>query len=258
MIAKIVEKDEREYYSAVFAIYENGFDTAVIVYDDDNNRFSFVKMYGRTKLIIRNVFIIDADDEEFVKDKTLIIGTFKKMKHISGYDWLVENKQLFVDILNNRPVDARYTEKAAAINACISVSEWNLVKTEQDVKSLMELSWGFHDGVIEKIGYDVETSSVEVLFSGCWGSKVTLRFQQEPAMHFTPGEIFTDFIMDSNVFFENGFVYWVDDYSVKTEEDLAKAKDAIYFRARTLCWKQETEYRSPEEAEAFAEGMGNL
>ena len=250
MVAKIVDKDKREFYSAVFAICENGFNTAVIVYDDENDRFAFVKMYGRTKFIIRNVFIIDSDDQEFVKDKSIRISPFKTVKYISGYDWIVDNKQLFADILNNRPVDARYTEKAAAINAGISVCEWNLVKTEQDVKSLMELSWGFHDGVIEKIGYDVETSSVEVLFSGCWGSKVTLRFQHDPAFHFTPGEMFDDFIMDSNVFFENGYVYWVDDYSVKTEADLASAKDAIYFRARTLCWKQETEYRAPEEASA--------
>ena len=121
----------------------------------------------------------------------------------------------------------------------------------QDVKSLMEASWGFHDGIIEKIGYDIESASVEVAFSGCWGGKVTLRFQQDPMAHFSFGDMFDGMIADSNVFFENGFVYWVDDYAIKTEADLAKAKDALYFRARALCWKMETEYRSPEEAAFF-------
>lgn len=243
MIAKIVDKDKREYYSAVFAICENGWDTAVVVFDDERKRFSFERMYGRTKHIIRNVFIIDCDDRGFVKEKSIKVSSFKTIKHISGYDWLVENNQLFVDILHNRPVDERYREKAAKINTGITICLWNLVKTEQDVKSLMELSWGFHDGIIEKIGYDREKDSVEVLFSGCWGSKVTLRFQKEPMARFSFGDMYNDFIMDSNVFFENGFVYWVDDYSIKTEADLAEAKDGIYFKARTLCWKQETEYR---------------
>lgn len=243
MIAKIVEKDKREYYSAVFAIYENGFDTAVVVFDDEKNVFSYVRMYGRTGVIIRNVFIIDSDDRDFVKEKTIRLSAFKELKHVHGYDWLVDNSRLFADILNNRPVKACWKEKAADINSRISVSEWNLVKNEQDVKSLMEASWGFHDGYIEKYNYDLETNSVEVLFSGCWGSKSTLRFQTDPMTHCTFEGLFDDYIMDSNVFFENGYVYWVDDYAIHTEAELEEAKTANYFRARTLLWKMETEYR---------------
>ena len=243
MIAKIVDKDKREYYSAVFAIYESGWDTAVVVYDNERHCFSFEKMYARTKYIIRNVFLIDCADQEFVKNQSIQISPFKTMKPVSGYDWLVKNRQLFVDIMNNLPVDERYQQKAEKINAGLMINEWNLVKNEQDVNNLMELSWGFHDGVIEKVGYDRETACLDVVFSGCWGSKVTLRFQQNPSMHFSLSDMYNDYIMDSNVFFENGFVYWVDDESIKTEADLANVKDANYFKGQALYWKQETEYR---------------
>lgn len=50
----------------------------------------------------------------------------------------------------------------------------------------------------------------------------------------------TSEIMSSNVFFENGFTYWVDDCNIKSEKELNE--DTNYFRARTLSWKQLTEY----------------
>lgn len=242
MIAKIIDKDKREYYSTVFAICENGWDTAVIVYDDEKRRFVFIKMYGYTKNIVRSVFIIDCDENDFVKNKSIKISFCKTIKHISGYDWLVENNELFIDILKNKQVDACYKEKAENINKKISIKEWMIVKNEDDVKNLMSTAWGFHDGIIDKITFNYESDTVEIIFSGCWGCKIILRFQCDVAIGFS--NCYSDFIMSSNVFFENGFVYWVDDWEIKNEAGLVDAKNRSYFKARSLSWKQETEYNA--------------
>ena len=241
MIAKIVDKDRREYYSTVFAICENGWDTAVIVYDDEKHKFSFIKMYRHTKNLVRSVFIIDCEENDFIKNKSVKISFCKTIKHISGYDWLVENNELFIDIIKNKQVDDSYKEKAENINKKISINEWILVKDENDVKNLMSTAWGFHDGIIGKIKFNYEYDTVEIIFSGCWGCKIILRFQFDIEIGFSN---YTDFryIMDSNVFFENGFVYWVDESEIKSQAELTAAKGRNYFKARSLSWKQETEY----------------
>lgn len=240
MIAKIVDKDKREYYSAVFAICGNGFDTAVIVYDDEKSRFSFIKMYGFTKDLVRSVFLIDNDKKDFINSKPIRIGFCKIVRNIRGYDWLVENDRLFIDILKNKQVDEGYREKAEKINKGISIKEWNLVKNGHDVENLMTTAWDFHDARIDKIIYKCENDSTEILFSGCWGCKIILRFQSNLTVHYSDYE-FAE-IMDSNVFFENGYVFWVDNYKIKSEEELNVSKYATYFKGRFLFWKTETEY----------------
>lgn len=243
MIAKIVDKDKREYYSVVFAICENGWNTAVIVYDDEKHQFSFIRMYRHTKNLVRSVFLIDCDKNDFIENKSVKMSFCKTIKHISGYEWLVGNNELFIDILKNKQVDDCYKEKAEEMNRQLSVSEWTLVKDKQDVKNLMATAWDFHDGIIEQISFNQGYDTVEIIFSGCWGCKMTLRFKEEVAIHFCSGDpFFARFVMDSNVFFENGFVYWVDDCGICCEAELAEAKDRNYFKARSLFWKQETEY----------------
>lgn len=241
MIAKIVDENKREYYSAVFAICDNGWNTAVIVFDREKYRFSFVRMYRHPKNLVRGVFIVDCDEEGFVENRSVKINPFKTIHHVSGYPWLVDNRELFIKILKNKQVDESYKETADRINQGIVIEEWTLVKNEQDMKNLMSAAWGFHDGVIEKIVENGDSDSLEVVFSGCWGSRITLLFQSD--VHFSSDETESqEFIFGSNVFFENGFVYWVDDFDINSETELIAAKDIRYFKARTLSWKQETEY----------------
>lgn len=242
MIAKIIDSDKREYYSAVFAVCENGWDTSVIVYDNEKRRFAFIRMYRYTPNIERSVFITDCDENDFVKGKSIRIGFCRTIKHISGYDWLVENSGLFIDILKNKQVAACYKEKAESINKKISIDEWMIVKNDDDVKNLMSAAWGFHDGIIDKITFNNKSDVVEIIFSGCWGCKVTLRFQYDVEIGFS--NCYKELIFSSGVFFENGFVYWVDDSEIKNEAKLVDDKNRNYFKARTLSWKQETEYNA--------------
>ena len=248
MIAKIVTAEKREYFSTVFAIYANGWETAVIVFDDENYEFAFVKMYGHGRRAIpRRVFILDCDDKDFEKDKTIRINALQTIKNVSGYDWLVNDTELISAILKKQPVDSSVKERAKEFNRRITQNEWTWVKNEQDVENLMAVSWGFHDGTIDRILFDAQTESVTVIFSGCWAAKMTLIFQGEPMIHTPFGADYGYCIMDSTVFFEDGFVYWVDDDSIKSEKTLKECSDVNYFRARSLKWKQETEFLSQED-----------
>ena len=242
MIAKIVEKDKREYYSTIFAICYNGWNTSVIVFDNEKNKFSFVKMYRYTKGLTRSVFIIDQNEQEFVRDRVIKINVWKKMKNVSGYDWLVDNPTLFLNIVNDKTVSEEYCLKAIQLNENIVLTEWTFIKTKQDVENLMSVAWGFHDGIIEKVVFNAELDNLEVVFSGCWGSIITLSFQTGPAIKLSFDDQFIQDIMSSNIFFENGFVYWVDDDTVNCVQQIEENKDIQYFRARALSWKQETEY----------------
>lgn len=56
-------------------------------------------------------FIIDCDEKDFVKNRNIKISSFKTIKHISGYDWLVENNELFINIFKNQQVDECYKKK---------------------------------------------------------------------------------------------------------------------------------------------------
>lgn len=242
MIAKIVEKDKREYYSIVFAMCNNGWHTSVIVFDNDKNKFSFVKIYRYTKGLTRSVFFIDQNEQDFVQDRVIKINAFKKIKNINGYDWLVDNPKLFLDIVNNKPVSEEYCKKAIQLNEGIVLTEWTLVKSKQDVENLISLAFGFHDGIIERIVFNAEHDNLEVCFSGCWGSKITLSFQTDPAVKVSFDKKFIREIMSSNIFFENGFVYWVDYDAIGSVQQLEENKDIQYFRGRALSWKQTTEY----------------
>ena len=245
MIAKIVEKDKREYYSIVFAICYNGWDTAVIVFDNDKNKFSFVTMYRYTKGLTRSVFIIDGNEEDFVKNRVININLFKKIKNINGYDWLVDEAKVFADIVKGKEINEEYKKKAIQLNESIVLKEWTLVKNEQDIENLMSVAWGFHDGIIEKVIFNSEIDNLEVIFSGCWGSKITLSFQADPAVKVSFDKQFMQEIMSSSIFFENSFVYWVDDDAIGSVQQLEENKDIQYFRARALSWKQVTEYYNP-------------
>lgn len=241
MIAKIIEKDRREYYSTVFALCDNGWDTVAVVFDEKQDKFSFIKMYHFTRDITRSVFIVDCDESDFEKEQNIKINLFKTLKNVRGYDWLVNDRKLFLNIINNKEVDECYKDKAKALNAKIEQNEWTFVRNEKDVENLMSVAWGFHDGIIEKITYN-NKDNIEVVFSGCWGSKITLIFQANPKAHVSFDDEYCYYVMSSNIFFEDGFVYWVEENQINSTEELNKYPSVNYFRARALKWKQESEY----------------
>ena len=88
MIAKVITRDKREYFSYVFAMLNRGFDTAIITYDNNLNKFEYINMYKKSPSLIRKVFIIDTDEEGLVKRDELIINQ-NSYNPLIFYYWII-------------------------------------------------------------------------------------------------------------------------------------------------------------------------
>lgn len=104
---------------------------------------------------------------------------------------------------------------------------------------MLHAAWGFHDAELDNISYKLketynDPSVVQVLFTGCWECDILLEFQRDVLIHFNIDDNCSHEIMDSNILFNDGYVYWVDDYI----DDIKELNDSyIYFRGRSLKWK---------------------
>ena len=102
----------------------------------------------------------------------------------------------------------------------------------------MTAAWGFHDSELNNISYKLmeigEPSVVQVLFIDCWECDILLEFKGDVLIHFNLDDRNTTEILDANILFNNGYIYWIDDYI----EDVNNiSEENIYFRARSLKWK---------------------
>lgn len=238
MIAKVVSK-EREYYSYVFAKFNPGFYETVIVFDDENEKFELINVYDTKPSLKRKIFIIDTDMEGMIEKSEIKLSLINTLKNCFGYDWIIENIELIKDIKSKNSIDKKYIELAKEINRKIEVSEWKYVKNEKDAKDLLHAAWGFHDAELDNISYKLketynDSSVVQVLFTGCWECDILLEFQRDVLIHFNIDDNCSHEIMGSNILFNDGYVYWVDDY-IENVKDLSE--EYIYFRGRSLKWK---------------------
>lgn len=238
MIAKIVTKD-REYYSYVFAKFNPGFYETVIVFDNECEKFELINVYDIKPSLKRKIFIIDTDIDGMIKKETIKLSQFTTFKDCFGYRWILENIELIKNIKNNKEVDYEFIELAKEENNKLEVSEWRYVKNEKDAKDLLHAAWGFHDSVLENINYKLkegykDPSVVQVLFTGCWECDILLEFKRDILIHFNIDDINSYEINDSNILFDDGYIYWVDEY-IDNIKDIKH--DFIYFRGRSLKWK---------------------
>ncbi len=242
MIAKIVSGD-REYYSHVFARFNPGWFECVIVFDNENKRFELLDVYKTKPSLKRKIFIIDTDMTDMVEKKEIKLSVTTTYKDCFGYAWVLENSDLMKRIKAGKQVDEQYIKMAEEQNKSIDTGEWKYVKNQKDAENLLSAAWGFHDATLKSISYELresvsDPSCVRVLFTGCWECDIVLEFKKDVLIHLNCDDSATpDDIMDSNILFHDGFVYWVDD-CIESVDDITE--EYIYFRARSLAWKMIT------------------
>lgn len=240
MLAKIVS-DNREYYSHIFAKFNPGWFECVIVFDTENKRFELLNVYNTKPSIKRKVFIIDTDITDMVEKKEITLSMTTIYKDCFGYSWLLDNCDLIKQIKDGKAIDEKYIKIAEEQNKHIDTSEWKLIKSQKDADNLLSAAWGFHDATFKSIRYFRENyndpSCVRVSFTGCYNCDIVLEFKKDVFIHFNYDDNTIPDILDSNILFHDGFVYWVND-SIKSVDDLTESY--IYFRARSLAWKMIT------------------
>ena len=246
MVAKIVSK-KREYYSRVFAIFNPGWHQCVIVFDDENQTFELCEVYDRIPFLERKVFITDTDQSHMIEKEEIKLSWNTVYKKCLGYDWILNNPDFIRQIKEGEDVDPQYLQMAREANRTIDKNEWHTVKKQKDADDLISAAWGFHDAILEHISYRATDPSKEaydapsrtqVLFTACWNCDILLEFCGDVLIHFGVDDHTMPQIMDCNILFCDGFVYWVDDSCVKNVTDITN--EHTYFRARSLKWKMIT------------------
>lgn len=239
MIAKVITNDNKEYYSHVFAKFNPGWFELILVFNNDENKFELLNMYNTKPSLKRKIFIIDTDKTNFISKKEIKINNTKKLENCKGYEWIINNKELLSNIINNNQIDEIYTNKAKEINSNYNQEEWHYVMNQKDINDLYSAAFNFHDSHLIDIKYITKESysdptTVQVLFSGCWECDILLEFKRDVIIYFNSNDSFTDEIMIAKVLMKDGFIYWVND----NIEDVSELQEYhTYFKARSLKWK---------------------
>lgn len=210
------------YDSVVFAIYKKGWKSEVLVFNQDYTALQFVKMW----IPNRNVFIYDAE-----KDGWII------KKKIEGYDWMLENitRKFFKTKINEAILD-----RCKGLQATVKEYEWFDIKNMTDIDGLMYAAVDFHDSYIKNIYTDGGRQYIH--FDTTWDCEILFELDGnvETNLFQDYGHIVIDNkyfeILDSTMFFRDNLIYWVDDCSVTSSDEIQKYK-AYYFCAEKVKWK---------------------
>lgn len=239
MIAKVLKDNNKEYYSYVFATFNEGWFKEVLVFNNEDNVFEFISVYNTIPSIKRKVFIIDTDISNFIYQKEIKLNKKKKFENSKGYDWVLNDIDFLNKIINKEEIDEKYINKAKQLNDNYNIDEWHYIMNEKDILDLNAASWGFHDSHLEDIKYIKKESYsdptiVQVLFTGCWECDILLEFKRDVFIHFYSDDSYTDEITISSILIKEGFIYWVND---KIEDVSELQEYHTYFKARSLKWK---------------------
>lgn len=240
MFGKIITSENREYYSEIFAIFNDGWNCMVITYDSEASKFEFINFYEKTPSLKRKVFIFDYSDEDFVKIDTIKLGNNEILEKAEGYSWMLNDIKLLNAIINGEEVEDSYKELGKKHNEKHEVQEWRYVKNQKDINDLLSCSFGFHDSYLTSIKFvnrvfKPERPSLEVVFEGCWGLTITLIIIGELDFHFNfDDSTSTADIYEANIFFENDKIYWTD-CSAKSFDEIDE--ECVYFSGKVMKWK---------------------
>ena len=239
MIVKVLTKDNREYYSTVFAKINTGWNQQYIVFDDEK-KFDLVRVYELTPSIIRKVFIIDNDTSNWIFKDKITVSSNTEYEKCGGLDWIINDLELFDLIINGNKLDESILKKAKQLNNKIIKKEWHEIKTQKDIENLFSAAWGFHDSHVQDIKFTniidntYDPSKVQVCFTSCWNCDIILEFESDVLIHYISNDQAYNEFFDANILFEDDYIYWIGE-NIKS---LAELKDYhIYFRGRSLKWK---------------------
>ena len=159
MLAIIKDENNKKYVSKVFAIKWKGWDSEVIVFNQDFTHIKILDMWKPK----RQVFIVDYENFDCENDDW------------EGLDWIIHDKE-FMKVLTNKksvPVENYLQLKEYAKE--IKLPEWFEIKTQKDCDSLMEVSFGgFHDS--QPVRAEQNGNNLELELDTTWGCHITLKF----------------------------------------------------------------------------------
>ncbi len=218
-----VKKWDIVYDTIVFAILENDWKTKIIVFDEAFELLEYARFYdtGRLPCLHKQIVIIDSSDEEWVQNGKL-----------TGYDWIVNDPQLLALIDRGGDTPPEILARCLELQKKVCIPEWFEVTDEKSAENLLVAAGYFHDGYITSIGFENNETHITI---NVWGGKVHLRLFDACLSNKCKegyGEIGE--ILDSNVFFENNRIFWVDAEHITRSNDMND--EYCYFSASKMLW----------------------
>ena len=239
MIAKI-KLDDREYFSYIFFICKCEYQTKVIVYNEEENKFEFIDVFKNKYTSERVVYLFDFKEEDLISKKQIQLHS-SILDDCMGYSWLIENIDLLNDIEAGISVDAKYLEIAKGLNSTIDVYRWHEVESKEDIDELMDISGAFHDSYIRDIKgifgrpYEPEFETKFQVAFEMYGNSFDLM------MEFDGGVEINYYLYEnlngiylSTILMHEGRFYWIDGGDELSPIDI---KDNPYISSGRLRWK---------------------
>ena len=227
MIAKI-RTNSGVYNSIVLGFLKKGLKTKkivkAIVMNENNSALQIVEFWKPK----RRVFIIDENTDGWINNNKF-----------EGYDWVYKNisKNFFGIHINSGEI----INKCKEMQSRIKDSEWYCIKNIEDIKNLDAAALNFHDAVVESIIKDNDKTTIN--FSA-WDCNIILELTGEIETNlyvgcgnFVTDDGYYDEIFESSMFFEDGYIYWVNSFDIKKSEDIFKYDLNRYFKAQNVRWK---------------------
>jgi len=223
MIARIRTNKNEIYDTIVFAIIHNQWKSKIIGFNKDCNKLEYIDIFRNHKSLIRNVFIIDSKMKDWVKEKD-----------IEGYYWIINDKKLLKKIKKKKEINEELFSKCKELQSEVCIKEWNSIESYDDIENILTASIGFHETIIERIERKSENEIVEVKFNNPWGCNIIIRFEDEVDFKCVEGYGDNKEIIMASLFFDNGYIYWVDN-ELYTSEDMRSSY--YFFKSKKAAWK---------------------
>lgn len=223
MVAKIKTKTGT-YTSIVFGFLRNKWKTKAIVLNEDYTALNIIKFWNPK----RAVFVFDNDRTGWVEN-----GEFE------GYDWIYD--KLSTKLFKQKISYAEIIDRCKEMQEKVKDVEWRVIENNKDIDDLDAAAINFHDACVNKLFKENDKLIIEF---DAWDCRIVLELEGdiETNLYINCGNSVTadgfwDGIFCSKMFFENGFIYWVNVDDITKSEEIFEDDFNRYFKCKNVRWK---------------------
>jgi hypothetical protein len=234
----IVKKSDGKYYTSMIFGYYYSVD-ATDEYEQYlqriYNQAYFVLNEDKTKLVKKPIFEKDnryLDPQVLVTDSDDSDWIYSDERN-GLVDFLTEFKDC--DIENQLP---NYVlQKCIDLDATYHYIEYPEIRTKTDIQNFMTVTGGMHDARIENVE-EVDGNSIHVTFEGVWGAKLEIWFAGDVSYDIEGRnpKYCDPYWFDGSVFFQDGFVWLVDDENIESLDEPIETTGYVWFKARKMTY----------------------
>lgn len=227
MYAIVREGNGQYYTSMVFGYYDKGRNSNdykhrywVVLNKEKNALINQSVIFSDNKYLSAVVLIVDSDQTNWIKYND-------KMESVN----FLPTETLF-DLVENGLVSEDVLQKCIDLDNNYTYNQYPEILSEKDIEDLEDWVAGrFHDAYILKI--EESEGELYVYFKGMWGCDIEVWFSGEVSYDTSSinPEEYDPYWEDSALFFDDGFIYLIDDEYATVEN----ARDGwCWFKARHM------------------------